>query len=166
MASVRELFDLSGRVSVVTGGTAGLGLQMATALAEAGSSVVICSRKKENCDAAAQQLAKVGTPVLAVACDVSRHEEIEALKDQVLNRFGQVDVLVNNAGRTWWASPEDIPLDRWQYVMDLNITGTFLCSQVEIAIGSNSAKSISWRRSLSVSRGAGRPKRPGRVPCF
>lgn len=130
MASVANLFDLGGRVSVITGGTAGLGLQMATALAEAGSSLVICSRKAENCEQAAAQLRKAGADVFAVACDVSKAADIEALKDQALKRYGRVDVLVNNAGRTWWASPEDIPLDRWQYVIDLNVTGTFLCSQI------------------------------------
>lgn len=130
MATVGELFDLTGRVSVVTGGSAGLGLQMATALAEAGSNIAICSRNREHCEAAAEELRKHGTEVLAVACDVSRAAEIEAFKDTVVERFGCVDVLVNNAGRTWWAAPEDTPLERWQHVIDLNVTGTFLCSQI------------------------------------
>ena len=130
MTTVAQLFSLQGRVSVVTGGTAGLGLQMASALAEAGSSIVICSRKFERCEAAANELRQTGAEVLPVACDVSKAGEIEALKDAVMAKFGRVDVLVNNAGRTWWASPEDIPLDRWQYVLDLNVTGTFLCAQI------------------------------------
>lgn len=130
MAQVRELFDLGGRVAVVTGGSAGLGLQMATALAEAGSNIVICSRKAEHCEQAAEQLRRLGTGVLAAQCDASKAEEIEALKEQTLKRFGRVDVLVNNAGRAWWSAPEEIPLERWQYVMDLNVTGTFLCSQI------------------------------------
>jgi len=130
MATLQQLFDLRGRVSVVTGGTAGLGLQMATGLAEAGSNVVICSRKREHCEQAAGQLRALGTDVLAVECDVTRAEQIEALKDQVMGRFGRVDVLVNNAGRTWWSAPEETPLDRWQYVIDLNVTGTFLCAQI------------------------------------
>jgi NAD(P)-dependent dehydrogenase (short-subunit alcohol dehydrogenase family) len=130
MATLRELFDLSGRVSVVTGGTAGLGLQMATALAESGSNLVICSRKAEHCEHAHEQLKGLGTEVLAVACDASQADDIEALKEQTMKRFGRVDVLVNNAGRTWWAAPEEIPLERWRYVMDLNVTGVFLCSQI------------------------------------
>jgi gluconate 5-dehydrogenase len=130
MATVGELFDLRGRVSIVTGGSAGLGLQMATALAEAGSNIVICSRKLAHCEAAARELRALGTEVLAVECDVSKADEIEAFKDAVMAKFGRVDVLVNNAGRTWWASPEDMPLDRWQYVIDLNVTGTFLCAQI------------------------------------
>ena len=100
MATLQELFDLRGRVSVVTGGTAGLGLQMATALAEAGSDIVICSRRKDHCEHAAAQLRALGTQVLAVECDVSKADQIESLKDQVCKRFGRVDVLVNNAGRT------------------------------------------------------------------
>lgn len=115
---------------MVTGGSAGLGLQMATALAESGSDIVICSRKQDRCEQAAHQLRTLGTGVLAVECDVTKAGQIEALKDATMAKFGRVDVLVNNAGRTWWAAPEEIPLDRWQYVMDLNVTGTFLCSQI------------------------------------
>jgi len=130
LAHVRELFDLSGHVSLVTGGSAGLGLQMATALGEAGSALVICSRDREKCDTAARELERLDVDVLAVPCDVSKLDEVERLRDAVVERFGRLHVLVNNAGRTWWASPEAMPLDRWQYVMDLNVTGTFICSQV------------------------------------
>jgi len=129
MATVQELFDLRGRVSVVTGGSAGLGFQMATGLAEAGSHVAICSRDPERCKRAAERLRDMGVEVLAEHCDVSKPEQIERLKDKVVEKFGRVDVLVNNAGRTWWASPEETPLEKWQYVVDLNVTGTFLCSQ-------------------------------------
>lgn len=130
MATVQQLFDLTGRVSVVTGGSAGLGLQMAQGLAEAGSHLVICSRNAARCEEAAAALREIGVEVLAAGCDVSKAEEVEALKDQVMSRFGRVDVLVNNAGRAWFAAPEDMPLDKWQYVIDLNVTGTFLCSQI------------------------------------
>jgi len=129
MASVKTLFDLAGRVSVVTGGATGLGLQMATALAEAGSNIVVCSRKLENCEAVAHQLEKLGAQALAVACDVTKPEQIEAMRDATLKRFGRVDVLVNNAGRAWSAPPEEMPLERWQQVFDLNITAPFLCAQ-------------------------------------
>src|SRR5512147_775207 len=130
MASIKQLFDLTGRVSVITGGSAGLGLQMATGLAEAGSDLVICSRKMERCEQAAATLRGLGIDVLAVECDVSKADQVERLKNETLSRFGRVDVLINNAGRTWWASPEETPLDKWQYVIDLNITGTFICSQI------------------------------------
>lgn len=129
MAAVKELMDLSGRVSVVTGGSAGLGFQMATGLAEAGSNLVICARKLPRCEEAAHELSKLGVEVLPLQCDVSRPDEVEAMRDRTLERFGRVDVLVNNAGTTWWAPPEEMPLDRWQRVLDVNVTGAFLCAQ-------------------------------------
>ena len=130
MANVNELMSLEGRVSVVTGGATGLGLQMATGLAEAGSNVVICSRKLENCEEAAAGIEKLGVKALAAACDVTKPEQVEAVKDSALKKFGRVDVLVNNAGRAWVAPAEEMPLERWQQVMDLNITAPFICSQV------------------------------------
>jgi len=130
MASVKELFDLSGRVSVVTGGATGLGLQMATALAEAGSDIVVCSRKLENCEQAAHGIEKLGVKALPVAADVTQPDQVEAVKAAALKKFGRVDVLVNNAGRAWVAPPEEMPLERWQQIMDLNITAPFICSQV------------------------------------
>jgi NAD(P)-dependent dehydrogenase (short-subunit alcohol dehydrogenase family) len=130
MTTVKQLFDLSERVSVITGGATGLGLQMATALAEAGSNVVICSRRLENCEQAARGLETLGVKALALACDVTKADQVEAMKDAVMRKFGRIDVLVNNAGRAWIAPPEDTPLERWQQVLDLNITAPFLCSQV------------------------------------
>lgn len=129
MATVKELLNLEGRVSVVTGGATGIGCQMATGLAEAGSNVVICSRKLENCEQAAQQLEKLGVKTLALACDVTKADQVEAMKDAIMKKFGRVDVLVNNAGRAWVAPPEEMPLERWQQVFDLNITAPFICAQ-------------------------------------
>lgn len=130
MASVKELFDLKGRVSVVTGGATGLGLQMATALAEAGSNVVVCSRKQENCEEAARGLEKLGVKALGMACDVTQPAQVEAVKDATLKKFGRVDVLINNSGKAWVAPPEELPLERWQQIMELNATAPFICSQV------------------------------------
>lgn len=129
MATVRQLMDMEGRVSVVTGGATGIGLQMATGLAEAGSNIVICSRKKENCEEAAHELEKLGVKALAVGCDVTKPDQVDHLKSETLRAFGRVDALVNNAGRAWVAPVEDMPLDRWQQVFDLNITAPFLCAQ-------------------------------------
>jgi NAD(P)-dependent dehydrogenase (short-subunit alcohol dehydrogenase family) len=130
MANVRQLFDLSGRVSVVTGGATGIGLQMATALAEAGSNVVICSRKLESCEAAAHTIERLGVQALASRCDVTQPDQVEAMKNAALAKFGRVDALVNNAGRAWMAVPEEMPLDRWQQVLDLNVTAPLICAQV------------------------------------
>jgi NAD(P)-dependent dehydrogenase (short-subunit alcohol dehydrogenase family) len=130
MATVKKLLSLDGRVSIVTGGATGLGLQMATGLAEAGSHIVVCSRKLENCEQAAHELEKCGVMALAVAADVTKPDQVEAVKAATLKKFGHVDVLVNNAGRAWVAPAEEMPLDRWQQVMDLNVTAPFICSQV------------------------------------
>lgn len=130
MASVKQLFDLTGRVSVVTGGATGLGLQMATALAEAGSNVVVCSRKLENCEQAAAEIEKLGVKALGLAADVTEPAQVEAVKDATLKKFGRVDVLVNNAGKAWVAPAEELPLERWEQIMDLNVAAPFLCSQV------------------------------------
>jgi NAD(P)-dependent dehydrogenase (short-subunit alcohol dehydrogenase family) len=129
MATVKQLMSLEGRVSVVTGGATGIGFQMATGLAEAGSNLVICSRKLENCEEAAHRLEKIGVKALAVACDVTKPDEVGAMKEATLKKFGRVDVLVNNAGRAWVAPPEEMPLDRWQQVMDLNVSAPFICAQ-------------------------------------
>ncbi len=130
MATVSQLFDLSGRVSVVTGGATALGLQMATGLAEAGSNLVICSRTLEKCEQAAHAIEKLGVKALAIACDVTKQHQVEAMKDAILGRFGRVDVLVNNAGRAWVAPAEDTPIERWQQVFDINITAPFICAQI------------------------------------
>ena len=129
MATIKELMNLDGRVSVITGGATGIGLQMAKGLAEAGSNIVICSRRLDVCEAAVAEIEKIGVKALAVGCDVTKIEQIEAMKDAVLKKFGRVDVLINNAGRAWVAPPEDTPLERWQQVFDLNITAPFLCAQ-------------------------------------
>jgi gluconate 5-dehydrogenase len=129
MANVKELFNLEGRVSVVTGGATGLGLQMATALAEVGSNIVVCSRKLDNCEEAAHAIEKLGVKALPVACDVTKPDQVHHVKEETLKKFGRVDVLVNNAGRAWVAPPEDMPLDRWHQIMELNVTAAFICSQ-------------------------------------
>src|SRR3990172_5519671 len=130
MASVKELFNLQGRVSIVTGGATGLGLQMATGLAEAGSNIVVCSRKLENCEQGAAEIEKLGVKALGLAADVTQPDQVEAVKDATLKKFGRVDVLVNNAGRAWVAPPEEMPLERWNQIMDLNVTAPFICAQV------------------------------------
>lgn len=130
MANIQQLYDLHGKVSVVTGGASGIGLQMASGLAEAGSNLVICARNVERCEEAAHHLSKLGVDVFPLRCDVTQEEEVSAMKDKIIKCFGKIDVLVNNAGRAWISPPEEIPLDRWNQVMNLNVNGTFLCSQI------------------------------------
>lgn len=127
--NVRQLFDLTGRVALVTGGSRGLGLQMAEALGESGARVAITARKQAELDEAARRLAGLGCDVLAVPCDLGRPETIPGLVDAVLSRFGTVDVLVNNAGATWGAPAEEYPFEAWRKVLGLNLDAVFLLCQ-------------------------------------
>ena len=124
-----ELFDLTGKVAIVTGGGSGIGRQMATGLAEAGADVVLCARKVERCEEAARELEGLGRRTLALPCDVREQEQVLAVVDRVRADFGRVDILVNNAGTSWGAPAEDHPLDGWQKVIDVNLTGVFLFAQ-------------------------------------
>ena len=126
----QELFDLSGRVAIVTGGGKGIGRQMAEALAELGADLVLCARKAERCQEAAAEISRAtGVRAVGLRCDVASPDEVHQVVDRARSDFGRVDVLVNNAGTVWGGSPEDIPLDGWQKVVDVNLTGVFLCSQ-------------------------------------
>jgi gluconate 5-dehydrogenase len=127
--NVKELFDLSGRVAIVTGGSIGLGRQMAEALSEAGAALTLCARNKERCDLAAAELQKAGAAVLSLACDVKKPESIQDVVDQTMTRFGRIDILINNAGTSWGAPVEEMKLEQWNKVMDTNITGSFLFCQ-------------------------------------
>lgn len=127
---VLELFDLNGKVSIVTGGGRGLGLAVAEGLAEAGSDIVICSRKEDNCKEAARRIAALGVEAAGMQCDITNPDDISRLRDFTLERFGKIDILVNNSGATWGAPTEDYPLEGWKKVIDVNVTGTFLCSQL------------------------------------
>jgi gluconate 5-dehydrogenase len=126
---IKELFDLTGRVAIVTGGSTGLGKQMAEALAEAGAKLVLCARNKERCDLAAAELCKNGTEALSLGCDVKKPETIQSVVDETISRFGRIDVLINNAGTSWGAPIEEMKLEQWNKVMDTNMTGAFLFCQ-------------------------------------
>ena len=127
--SVKKLFDLGGKVALVTGGSRGLGLQMAEALGEMGAKVAITARKREELDLATAHLAKQGIETAAFPCDLGKLDSVPGLVDAVLARFGTVDVLVNNAGTTWGAPAEDHPAEAWHKVMNLNLHATFFLTQ-------------------------------------
>jgi NAD(P)-dependent dehydrogenase (short-subunit alcohol dehydrogenase family) len=128
--SLKRLLDLSGKVALVTGGSRGLGLQMAEALGEMGARVAITARKAPELEAAAKHLGALGVEVLTVPVDLGRRENIPATLEPVLARFGTVDILVNNAGTTWGAPAEDHPAEAWDKVMRLNIDAMFFLSQL------------------------------------
>jgi NAD(P)-dependent dehydrogenase (short-subunit alcohol dehydrogenase family) len=124
-----ELFDLSGRAAIVTGGGSGIGRQMATALAEAGANLVLCARKVERCEEAAVEIERLGVQAFGMRCDVRDPAEVQAVVDRTKAELGRVDVLVNNAGTSWGAPAEEHPLEGWQKVIDVNLTGVFLFAQ-------------------------------------
>jgi gluconate 5-dehydrogenase len=127
---VKEMFDLKGRVAIVTGGGRGIGLKMAEGLAEAGAHVVLCSRKVEKCKQAAEEISRLGVQTLALPCDVKSPKEIQAVVDETIKAFNRLDILVNNSGATWGSTPEEYPLDGWQKVMETNMNGVFIFSQI------------------------------------
>jgi gluconate 5-dehydrogenase len=127
--TLEGLFDLSGRVALVTGGSRGLGLQIATALGEFGASLALVARKKPDLDTAVQQLLAAGCTAVGFVADLRGPAAVATLTEQVMERYGKIDILVNNAGATWGAPAEDYPLEGWNKVIDLNVTGLFLLTQ-------------------------------------
>lgn len=124
-----KLFDLSGKTAIVTGGGKGIGRQMAEGLAAAGADIVLCARNAERCEQTAAELAELGVKTLGLGCDVRDPDQVQAVVARTVADFGGVDVLVNNAGTVWGATPEDMPLEGWQKVVDVNLTGVFIFSQ-------------------------------------
>jgi gluconate 5-dehydrogenase len=123
------LFDLSGRVAIVTGGSRGLGLQIARALGEFGASLALAARKNTELDAAVEQLSAAGLTAAGFVADLGMPDDISRLTERVLEHFARIDILVNNAGATWGAPAEDYPLSGWNKVVGLNVTGLFLLTQ-------------------------------------
>jgi gluconate 5-dehydrogenase len=127
--SIRELMSLSGKVALVTGGSRGLGLQLAQGLAEMGASLALTARKADELDDAKKQLAASGAKVLTVVNDLAKIDTVPGMVDAVLQKYGKIDILIDNAGNTWGAPAEDHPLEAWHRVIDLNLTGTFAVTQ-------------------------------------
>jgi gluconate 5-dehydrogenase len=127
--NVRDLFDLSGRVAIVTGGGSGIGRQMAESLAELGADLVLCARRPERCEQAAEEISALGVRAIGLRCDVSDKSEVDQLVERTLAELGRIDIVVNNAGTSWGAPAVDHPLEAWSKVMAVNLTGVFLVSQ-------------------------------------
>jgi gluconate 5-dehydrogenase len=126
---VRELFELKGKVALVTGGSRGLGLQIAQALGEMGAKIAISARKGGELAEAKAHLAKHGIDALTVVNDLAKPEQLPALLEAVVDHFGGINILVNNAGTSWGAPAEQYPLEAWNKVMTLNATSVFMLSQ-------------------------------------
>jgi NAD(P)-dependent dehydrogenase (short-subunit alcohol dehydrogenase family) len=126
---IQELFDLSGRVALITGGSRGLGHEMAEGLAEAGAAIFILARRDEWLRPATEGFRDRGFRVAGTLCDVSEEQQVKAAVDQAIETFGGIDILINNAGVSWGAPAEQMPLEKWHMVMETNLTGAFLFSQ-------------------------------------
>ena len=127
--SIQQLFDLKGKNALITGGSRGLGLQMAHALGEAGARVMLSARKTDELESAVAELQAAGIDARWIAADAAQEADIHRLADETLERMGDVDILVNNAGAAWGAPAEDHPAEAWDKVMNLNVRGYFLLSQ-------------------------------------
>jgi gluconate 5-dehydrogenase len=149
---IQKLFDLSGKTALVTGGSRGLGLQIAEALGEAGAKVLLSSRKAADLEEAAAHLQAKGIDTRWVAADASDPAQVQKVCDEAMQRLGQVDILVNNAGATWGAPAEDHPLEAWDKVMNLNIRSIFLMSQ---AVGRASMIPRKHGRIINIASIAG-----------
>jgi len=150
--SVRKLLDLTGKIALVTGGSRGLGLQIAEALGEMGAKLAISARKADELEEAREVLARQSIEAFPLVCDISRPEAIGPMVSKLLERHGKVDILVNNAGATWGAPAEDHPLEAWQKLVNLNLTGTFLVTQ---AVGKRSMIPNRYGKIINVASIAG-----------
>jgi gluconate 5-dehydrogenase len=126
---VGELFNLSGKIAIVTGGSRGIGEEIAIGLGEAGAKVTITARREEWLTPAQEEVKGLGIECLAVEADIGKPEDVKHLVAETLERWGKIDILVNNAGITWGTPPEDMALDKWDAVLNTNARGTLLCSQ-------------------------------------
>jgi NAD(P)-dependent dehydrogenase (short-subunit alcohol dehydrogenase family) len=150
--SIKKLLDLTGKTALITGGSRGLGLQIAEALGEQGAKIVLSSRKADELEEAVKHLAAQGISAQYVAADTSNPADIARLADEAIAKLGHIDILVNNAGATWGAPAEDHPLDAWDKVMNLNVRGLFLLSQ---AVGKKSMIPRKYGRIINVASIAG-----------
>lgn len=126
---VKELFDLKDKVAIVTGGSRGLGNQMALGLAEAGATIVICARRVEKWPDADKDILARGVKCLYLKCDIAKVDEVKNVVEKTINEFGKIDILVNNAGITWGALAEEMQLEDYEKVIRTNLIGTFIITQ-------------------------------------
>jgi gluconate 5-dehydrogenase len=130
MALVQELFDLRGKAALITGGSRGLGFEIGEALAEAGASLFVLARREQWLNPALEEFRRRGFRCEGTLCDVSQADQVEAAAANAIGALGKIDILVNNAGISWGAKAEDMPLDKWHSVVEVNLTGTWLFSQI------------------------------------
>ncbi|MES2323846.1 MAG: SDR family oxidoreductase [Pseudomonadota bacterium] len=152
MRTTQELFNLAGKTALITGGSRGLGLQMAEALGEQGATIVLSSRKQADLDEAVAHLKERGITATAIAADLSNEAHIKPMVEEALKRLGHIDILINNAGASWGAPAEDHPVEAWDKVMNLNIRSIFIVSQM---VGKLSMIPRKYGRIINIASIAG-----------
>jgi len=158
---VRELFDLSGKTALVTGGGRGIGRHLAVGLAEAGARVLIASRKRANCEQLAAEIERRGGEAAAFEADLASEESVAALADQACREAGHVSVLVNNAGAIWGAPTLEFPIEAWDKVFAVNVRGLWLLTQrLARHMKEKGGGSIVNVTSISAFRGAAEEEEP------
>jgi gluconate 5-dehydrogenase len=162
---IRDLFDLTGKTAIVTGGSRGIGVEMAEGLAEAGASLLLCARREEWLNETVEEFRRKGFRVEGKVCNVSKEADVQSVVDETVKNFGKIDVLINNAGISWGAMPEEMPLAQWQKVIDVNLTGCFLMAQ---AVGremlkNNSGSIVNIASIAGISSSANGPFYAGYV---
>ncbi|MEK4130263.1 SDR family oxidoreductase [Solibacillus sp. FSL W8-0474] len=156
----QSLFDLSGRTALITGGGRGLGRDIAEAFAEHGANIAICSRKLSNCQETVDYIQnKYSVQARAYVCDVGNEENVISTVNEVVSDFGQIDILVNNSGATWGEKAEKMPLEAWQKVLNVNVTGTFLMSK---AVGNHMIEK-GYGKIINIGSVAGLKAEPAEV---
>ncbi|MCJ7769413.1 MAG: glucose 1-dehydrogenase [Dehalococcoidales bacterium] len=151
--SILESFNVTGKIAIVTGGSRGLGKEIAVALGEAGAKLVITARREEWLTSTAQELENAGIECLPIAADISEVEGVKTMVSRTIDRWGKIDILVNNAGVVWASPPEEMALDKWDYVMNINARGTFICCQEvgKVMINQKYGNIINVSSAVSVS---------------
>jgi len=152
----KQLFDLTGKVAIVTGSTKGIGRAMASGLAQAGASIVVCSRKQDLCENVANEIAgETGATTLGLACHVGDWDAIPGFVETVVGRFGRIDVLVNNAGVMTRPAPmTELDVKKWDYTIAVNLRGPFLITQAVLPIMIKQKSGSIINVSSSIGRGA------------
>jgi len=161
---VLDTFRLDGQVALVTGGSRGLGLQIAEGLGEAGAAVAITARREEGLAQAVRHLSDRGIKAMSTRCDISKNDQVEAAVKQVLEHFEHIDILVNNAGATWGAPFKDIPFEAWDRVIRVNVDGTYFVSR---AVGLHMIERSQGGRIINIASVAGlRGSEPSVMPTL
>lgn len=156
-----KLFDMSGRVAIVTGGSKGLGLAMAAGMASAGAKIMIVNRNTEEGQSAAEELAKTyGTQVVAFAADVTDPEQVDAMVQSAMDTFGRIDVLINNAGINIRGAIDELTYEEFQKVMEVNVNGLWLASKAVVP----HMKKAGWGRIINLASTLGLVGLANRTP--